>query len=55
VDEPEAIHSEEFLEMTRKHRLKAKLVKFENYSWSINSLSGRSPKECEEYLIVAEK
>ncbi|HLM83716.1 MAG TPA: DNA adenine methylase [Candidatus Bathyarchaeia archaeon] len=55
IDEPDAIHSEKFLEMARKHRPKAKLIKFENFSWSINSLSGKSPKECEEYLVVAEK
>lgn len=55
VNEPNALHSEKFLEMVRKHRPNAKLIKFENFSWSINSLSGRSPKECEEFVVIAEK
>lgn len=55
VDEPNAIHAEEFLEMVRKHRPNAKLIKFENFRWSINTLSGKSPKLCEEYAVIAEK
>ena len=55
IDNPEALHSAKFLEMVKKHRPKAKLLKLENYTWSINSLSGKSPRECEEYIIIAEK
>ncbi|MDD5489304.1 MAG: DNA adenine methylase [Candidatus Moranbacteria bacterium] len=55
IDEPNAIHSEEFLKMVKKHRPKAKLLKLENFTWSINSLSGKSPRECEEFIVIAEK
>ena len=55
VDNPDALHSAKFLEMVKKHRPKAKLLKFENFSWSINTLSGKSPKECEEYVVIAER
>lgn len=55
VDEPNALHAEKFLEMVKKHRPNAKLLKLENFTWSINSLSGQSPKQCEEYIIIAEQ
>lgn len=55
VDEPDALHSEKFLEMVKKHRPKAKLLKFENFKWSINTLSGKSPSLCEEFVVIAEK
>ncbi|MDO9231662.1 MAG: DNA adenine methylase [bacterium] len=55
VGEPDALHSAKFLEMVKKHRPKARLLKLENFSWSINSLSGKSPKECEEFIVIAEK
>ncbi len=55
IDDPNAIHSDKFLEMVRKHRPNAKLLKLENFTWSINSLSGQSPKQCEEYIIIAEQ
>jgi adenine-specific DNA methylase len=54
IENPDALHSAKFLEMVKKHRPKAKLLKFENFSWSINTLSGKSPSLCEEYLIIAE-
>lgn len=38
VEDPNAIHAEQFLEMVKKHRPKAKLIKFENFRWSINTL-----------------
>ncbi|OGI35936.1 MAG: hypothetical protein A2259_00730 [Candidatus Moranbacteria bacterium RIFOXYA2_FULL_43_15] len=55
VDEPGALHSAKFLEMVKKHRPKAKLLMLENFSWSINNLSGKSPRECEEFIVIAEK
>lgn len=55
VNEPNALHSAKFLEMVKKYRPKAKLLKLENFNWSINSLSGKSPKECEEFIVIAEK
>jgi hypothetical protein len=55
VGEPNALHSDKFLKMVKKHRPKAKLLKLENFNWSINTLSGKSPKECEEFIVIAEK
>ncbi len=55
VNEPNALHSDKFLEMVRKHRPKAKLLKLENFNWSINTLSGKPPGECEEFIVIAEK
>lgn len=55
VGEPDALHSEKFLEMVKKYRPKAELLKLENFNWSINTLSGKSPKECEEFIVIAEK
>lgn len=55
IENPDALHSDKFLKMVQKHRPKAKLLKFENFSWSINTLSGKSPSLCEEYLIIAEQ
>jgi len=55
VDEPNALHSERFLAMVKKHRPKAKLLMLENFNWSINNLSGKSPRECEEFIVIAEK
>ena len=55
VGEPNALHSAKFLEMVKKYRQNAKLLKLENFPWSINSLSGKSPRECEEFIIIAEK
>lgn len=55
IGEPNALHSDKFLEMVKKHRPKAKLLKLENFSWSINTLSGKNPKECEEFIVIAEK
>ena len=55
VDEPNALHSEKFLAMVKKHRPKAKLLMLENFNWSINNLSGKSPRECEEFIVIAEK
>lgn len=51
----DALHSDKFLEMVKKHRPKAKLLQLENFQWSINNLSGKSPKECEEFIVIAEK
>jgi len=55
IDNPNAFRAERFLKMIKRHRPKAKLLKFENFSWSINTFSGKSPKECEEYLVIAER
>jgi len=55
VDNPNALHSARFLKMVQKHRPNGKLLKFENFNWSINTLSGKSPKECEEFLVIAER
>lgn len=55
VGDKDAIHGDQFLKMVQAHRPKAKILRFENFSWSINALSGKSPKECEEYVIIAEK
>jgi len=55
VGEPNALHSAKFLEMVKKHRPKARLLKLENFNWSINNLSGKSPRECEEFIVIAEK
>lgn len=55
IDEPNALHSEKFLQMVKKHRPKAKLLKLENFNWSINTLSGKPPGECEEFIVIAER
>jgi hypothetical protein len=55
VGEPNALHSAKFLEMVKKYRPRAELLKLENFNWSINTLSGKSPKECEEFIVIAQK
>ncbi|MDD3607296.1 MAG: DNA adenine methylase [Candidatus Moranbacteria bacterium] len=53
VDNPDALHADKFLKMVQKHRPNAQLLKFENFSWAINTISGKKPHDCEEFLVIA--